>query len=75
MSHRIRYILDNTNELMLQDRVHILQLIFNSPFRNKLKEKGNGTQIRLSDLSDELLEKIHEFIFKKINDGENDISF
>jgi len=68
-----QYILDNTNELEIHDRKELLQMIFNSQFRSKLKEKGNGTQIRLEALSTELLEKIYNFVFAKLNDPSTEI--
>jgi hypothetical protein len=67
------YILDNTNELILNDRKEILQIIFNSQFRNKLNEKGNGTQVRLENLTDELITKIYEFIYIRLKDQSNDV--
>lgn len=66
--NKIVFITDNINEIMIQSRREILQLIYNSPARSKLKEKGGGTQIKLSELPQELIEKIHTIIQKKLSD-------
>lgn len=62
------FMMDNINELQLQDRREILQMIYNSSSRNKLKEKGSGTQIKLEDISNQLVERIYTFITKKLNE-------
>jgi hypothetical protein len=66
MPSKIVFITDNINEVMIQDRRSILQLIYNSPSRSKLKEKGGGTQIKLDDLSDSLVDKIYNLIQDKL---------
>ena len=66
MSEHMSFIIDNVNELMIQDRCEILQMIYNSPARSKLKEKGNGTQIKLGDIPDTLIKNIHDFIVQKL---------
>lgn len=68
MTHRLVFITDNVNELSIQDRREILQMIYNSQSRSKLKEKGGGTQIKLNDLSEQLIEKIYNSIVKKLAD-------
>lgn len=68
MSKQISFITDNINELLVQNRREILQMIYNSPSRSKLKEKGGGTQIKISELSDELINKILDFIKIKISE-------
>jgi hypothetical protein len=62
------FICDNINDLTIQFRKDILQMIYNSQFRNKLKEKGNGTQIKVDDLPNQLTEKIYTFMIQKLND-------
>jgi hypothetical protein len=68
MNSKIVFIIDNINEVMVQDRREILQLIYNSPSRSKLKEKGGGTQIKLDDLSDLLVDKIYNLILDKLTE-------
>ena len=68
MSSKLVFITDNINEVMIQDRREILQLIYNSPSRSKLKEKGGGTQIKLDDLSDILVDKIYNLIQNKLSE-------
>jgi hypothetical protein len=59
------YIIDNINELIIDDRKTVLQMIYNSSSRNKLKEKGSGTQIKIENLSTTLIENIYTFVEKK----------
>ena len=66
MSHMLIFITDNVNELLIHDRREILQMIYNSQSRSKLKEKGGGTQIKLDDLSEQLTEKIYNSIVQKL---------
>lgn len=59
------YIIDNINELIINDRKTVLQMIYKSSSRNKLKEKGSGTQIKIEDLPANLLENIYIFVEEK----------
>lgn len=68
MTSKLVFITDNINEVMIQDRREILQIIYNSSSRSKLKEKGGGTQIKLDDLSDSLVEKIYNLIQDKLSE-------
>jgi hypothetical protein len=61
------FICDNINELNIQQRKEILQIIYDSSCKDLLKEKGNGTQIKISSLTDNLKNKIHEFIVKHLD--------
>jgi hypothetical protein len=67
MSNKLIFITDNINELLIQDRREILQMLYNSPSRSKLNEKGGGTQIKLNDLSEQLVEKIYNYITIKLS--------
>lgn len=65
----IIYISDNINELKLNYRKEILQIIIYSNIEEeKIVEKGNGTQIKFSDLAGNnlLLKNIYNFIYNKI---------
>ena len=62
------FIFDNINDLLIDDRKDILQIIYNSQHRSILNEKGNGVQIKLSDLSQPIIEKIYRTIIKKLQD-------
>ena len=59
------YIIDNINELIINDRKTVLQMIYKSSSRNKLKEKGSGTQIKIEDLPNNLIENIYVFVEEK----------
>lgn len=67
------FICENINELFIIYRREILQMIYNSPSRNKLKEKGSGTQIKISDLTETLIHRIYTFIDQKLKEQKIDI--
>jgi len=62
------FIFDNSNDLSLDDRRELLQIVYNSQFRNKLKEKGDGVHIKLDDLSQPIIDKMYVTIVKKLNE-------
>ncbi len=62
----ILYICDNINELKLNNRREILQMIMYANIdSDKIIEKGNGTQIKFADISDILLKNIYNYINNK----------
>ena len=65
ISNKKIYIIDNINELIIKDRKTVLQMIYNSASRSRLKEKGSGTQIKIEDLANVLIENIYIFVEKK----------
>lgn len=65
-SQQRTFILDNINDLPIQDRVEFVQIIYLSPYKNKLKEKGNGIQLKLDALSDAMINRLHTFISEKM---------
>lgn len=66
------FIFDNSNDLPIDDRRELLQIIYNSQFRSKLKEKGGGVQIKLDDLSIPIINKLYVTIVKKLNEQHMD---
>jgi hypothetical protein len=62
------YIIENINELNIYDRIEILQILYNSIARTKLVEKGSGTQIKISDIPDDILLNIETLIKQKLDD-------
>jgi len=64
ISNKKIYIIDNINELIIKDRKTVLQMIYNSASRSRLKEKGSGTQIKIEDLANVLIENIYIFVKK-----------
>ena len=61
-NYKETFICDNINDLNIQHRKEILQMIYDSPCKKLLKEKGNGTQIKISLMTDNLKNKIYDFI-------------
>jgi hypothetical protein len=63
------YISDNIGNLNINYRREILQMLIYAVDDEKLIEKGNGTQIKFTDLDDKLLTNIYNFIYNKIENG------
>lgn len=61
------YIIENINELNIYDRIEIIQILYNSIARAKLVEKGSGTQIKISDIPDDILLNIETLIKQKMD--------
>jgi hypothetical protein len=68
MEDKKTFIFDNINELSLQDRITMVQLIYNSSDRSKLKEKGNGVQIKLDTVSPSVLDNLYKTLNVKIEE-------
>jgi hypothetical protein len=67
LNQYILYINDNVNELKLNHRKDVLQMIMGSEIDDdKIVEKGNGTQIKFSDIDSELIQSIYNFIYNKL---------
>lgn len=63
----ILYINDNINELKLNHRKEVLQMIIGADIDDdKIVEKGNGTQIKFSDINVDLLKNIYNFVYNKL---------
>lgn len=63
----IVFINDNIQELKLNHRKEILQILLCSNIDQKLiLEKGNGTQIKFADIDPSLLKIIYNNIYNKI---------
>lgn len=67
------YIYENINDISINDRIEIVKHIYNSKFRNKLLEKGNGVQIKFTDLDDTMIDDIYKLINKKSKENMLDI--
>lgn len=66
----INYINDNINDLKLNHRREVLQIItYNIP-SNKIIEKGSGTQIKFSDIDYNTLYRIYNFMYNKLDQSE-----
>jgi hypothetical protein len=71
---KIIYICDNINELRKPHRIEILQLILGSNInRDKIKEKGCGTQIKINDIPRELIPLLYNFIRIKMKAQEDEL--
>jgi len=70
MNRYIIYINDNIQELKLNFRKEILQIILCSNIdQKKVLEKGSGTQIKYSDIDGSLLKIIYNNIYNKMEKG------
>ena len=68
IENKQEFIIEYINELQINHRKDVLEMIYNSPSRNKIKENGSGTQIKLSDINDPLLDNIYIYIKTKLNE-------
>lgn len=66
---KIDYIYDNINNINIEDRLTILKIIYDSKFKNKIHEKGDGCQIKLNLLPADIINKIYKTILEKITAG------
>ena len=65
----IDFISRNVDNLTRDDHICILQILFKSPIdESKIKEKPSGTQIKFSDIPDQVLIEIYDFMTRKIAD-------
>jgi hypothetical protein len=60
------YICNSIDDLNIQNRKDVLQIIYNSSSQNKITEKGNGSQIKMNDLPVVLIRTIYDFINQKL---------
>ena len=60
----IRFIEDNINDILIEDRVFILNMICEKLGRHELFEEGTGIRLRYSILNDDLLIKIKKYIIE-----------
>lgn len=67
LNKMIIYINDNIQELKLNHRKEILQILLCSNIdTKKILEKGSGTQIKFADIDPSLLKVIYNNIYNKI---------
>jgi len=69
----IVYINDNIDELKLNFRKEILQMIIYSMESGKILEKGNGTQVKFADIDLPLLKNIYNYVYKKLESPNHQI--
>lgn len=62
-----KYICEYVDSLKHDDKLTMLKMVYKSPYRDKLDEKGTGVQIKLDDLSDSLISDIYFYMLTRIN--------
>jgi len=73
IDEKISFICDNINELKKSYRIEILQHILGSNInRSKIREKGCGTQIKISDIPKDLILLLYNFTKIKLKSQENE---
>jgi len=65
--HIIEYIDNNAGKLTRSDRVRLLLAITNSIGDAKIDEKGTGTAVKYKDISLQMLQCIHNFVFERLS--------
>jgi hypothetical protein len=63
---KLDFIIENVNELDINDRREILQMIHSSKFSKSISEKGGGCQINLGNLDQQIIDKIYDFITQQL---------
>ena len=67
------YICDNIEHLNYEDKKIVIQMIYSSNHRDKLNEKGEGTELVLTEDCVFLVQKLYKFISKKIKEQEEEL--
>jgi hypothetical protein len=62
----IKYIVRSVSELQITERQQILQMILNAVPDSKIQTKGDGTQVKISDIPRSTMLMIHNYISTKI---------
>ncbi len=62
MDNTIKYINQSLNDLNVSEKQEILQMLINSIDDKKIQTKGDGTQIRYSDIPKNILQNIQSYI-------------
>jgi hypothetical protein len=68
MSDRLTFVIDNANELPIDSRRDLLQIIYSSKFRKAINEKGSGCQINLANLSQSIIDELYDFIILQLEE-------
>jgi hypothetical protein len=63
----ILFIHEHVDQLSKRDRVEMLSKLIEFIGEDKIVEKGMGTQIRYSDLKDDILDYLQQFIAKTLD--------
>lgn len=72
----IIFIKKHINELSINERKDILQMIVNSPIEdNKIQTKGNGTQIKFCDIPKNTIMSIYGYIQNKLSNKLNELQY
>lgn len=63
------YIYNNINEIDIDVRKELLQIIYNSDVKDKIVEKGNGVQIKFDDINNSIISTLYNILKKKIKEN------
>lgn len=69
------YIYENINDIDIEVKKELLQIIYNSNTKDKIIEKGNGVQIKFDDIDESIIITIHNILKKKIKENKLEIDF
>lgn len=68
------YINANVCDLSDDERLVILQMLMNSIPNNKIHTKGSGTQIKFSNIPNDILVLIYNYIKEKIDSRKDELN-
>lgn len=69
-----KYLVENINDACINTRRELLQIIYNNSSKI-IKEKGNGVQIKFSDMSDSIINTLYNILYKQMQENRLDIDF
>lgn len=70
----INYICEHADDLRKPHRIEILQLVLGSGItKTKIKEKGDGSYIKMNDISPDLIILLYNYIKRKLKLQEDEL--
>jgi hypothetical protein len=69
------FIYENINDIDIEVKKELLQIIYNSDTKNKIIEKGNGVQIKFDDIDVSVIITLYDILKKKIKENKLEIDF
>jgi hypothetical protein len=74
LSTMIDFIVSNIDRLPYEERRDVLQIVINNGIQQSaLKEKGTGTSVRFSDMSEDTIRNLYAFISEKKTNMQNEL--
>ena len=69
LNEKKKYIYNNINDIDIDIKKELLQIIYNSNTKDKIVEKGNGVQIKFNDIEDSTITTLYSILKKRIKEN------